>query len=85
MLLSENQTGFRKLYSTLDLIFSLNAIIEILKHRNKLFCYFVEFSSAFDSVRRAGLWQKILKSDINGKIFKVIYNMYNDIKSCISQ
>ena len=27
---------------------------------------------------------KILKSDINGKFFKVIYNMYYDIKSCRS-
>ena len=59
MLLSENQAGFRKQYSTLDHIFSLNAIIEILKHRNKkLFCCFVDFSSAFDSVWRVGLWQK---------------------------
>ena len=28
--------------------------------------------------------KKQLKSDINGKIFKVIYNMYYDTKSCIS-
>ena len=82
---SENQAGFRKQYSKLDHIFSLNAIIEILKHRNKkLNCCFVDFSSAFDFVWRVGLWQKILKSDSNGKIFKVIHNMYYDIKSCIS-
>lgn len=39
LLLSENQAGFRKQYSTLDHIFSLNAIIEIIQHRKKkLFC-----------------------------------------------
>ena len=44
MRLYENQAGFRKEYLTLDHIFSLNAIIEILKHRKKkLFCCFVDF------------------------------------------
>ena len=85
MRLSENQTGFRKEYSTLDHIFSLNAIIEIRKHRiKKFFCCFVDFSSAFDSIWRVGLWQKVIHSDINGKILRVIYNMYYDIKSCVS-
>ena len=31
-----------------------------------------------------GLWQKVLKAHINGKVLRVIYNMYYDIKSCIS-
>jgi hypothetical protein len=29
------------------------------------------------------LWQKLQKSNIQGKIFKVIYNMYQNIKTCI--
>ena len=83
--LSENQAGFRKQYSTLDHIFTLNALNDILKSRKqKLFCCFVDFSSAFDSVWRAGLWHKLLQNGINGKVFKVIYNMYNDIKSCVT-
>ena len=85
MLLLENQAGFRKDYSTLDHIFSLNAVIEILKyHKKKLFCCFVDFSSAFDSVWRVGLWQKLLNMQIKGKVLTVIYNMYDDIKSCVS-
>ena len=85
MLLGENQAGFRRHYSTLDHIFSLHALIEILKSRKqKLFCCFVDFSSAFDSVWRAGLWHKLLKSKINGKVLEVIKNMYNEIKSCVS-
>ena len=71
--------------STLDHIFSLHALIEILKTRKqKLFCCFVDFSAAFDSVWRAGLWHKLLKSKINGKVLTVIRNMYNEIKSCVS-
>ena len=53
-------------------------------HKQKLFCCFVDFSSAFDSIWRAGLWQKLLQNGVDGKVFKVIYNMYNDIKSCVS-
>ena len=85
MLLGENQAGFRRHYSTLDHIFYLHALIEILKSRKqKLFCCFVDFSSAFDSVWKAGLWHKLLKSKINGKVLEVIKNMYNEIKSCVS-
>ena len=43
------------LYSTSDHIFSLHALIEIMKfEKKKLFCSFVDFSKAFDSVWRSG-------------------------------
>ena len=43
-LLSETQTGFGKDYSTLDNIFTLHSIIELLKlQRKKLFCCFIDF------------------------------------------
>ena len=84
-MLSEAQTGFRKDYSTSDNIFSLHCLIELLKaQKNKLFCCFIDFSRAFDTVWRVGLWKKLLSHDINGKILRVIKNMYEDIKSCVS-
>ena len=84
-LLSENQAGFRKHYSTLDNIFSMHALTELLKsQKKKLFCCFVDFSSASDSVWRIGLWKKILEHNIDGKVFKVIFNMYHGIKSYVS-
>lgn len=83
--LDENQAGFRKFYSCSDHIFTLHALIEIMKKRKmKLFCAFIDFSQAFDTVWRAGLWSKLLNSNINGKVYQVIYNMYSNIKSCIS-
>ena len=85
MLLSENQAAFRKKYSTLDHIFSLYALNEIQKSKKlKLFCCVVDFSAAFDSVWRIGLWRKLLQSNVNGNVFNVIVNMYKDIKSCVS-
>ena len=84
-LLSENQAGFRAGYSTLDHIFSLNFLIEKIRaKKKKVFCSFIDFSSAFDSLWRAGLWRKLFDIGIKGKIFNVIRNMYSDIKSCIS-
>ena len=84
-LLNENQAGFRKQFSTLDHIFSLHALIEILKaSKQKLFCCFIDFSSAFDCVWRTGLWHKLLQHSVSGKIFNVIINMCENIKSCVS-
>ena len=83
-ILNENQAGFRKHYSTTDHIFTLNAIIEILRHhKKKLFCAYIDFSKAFDSVWRLGMWRKLLNSNIKGTFFLIIQNMYNNIKSCV--
>ena len=84
-ILEENQTGFRAGYSTMDHIFVLHALTEIAKtQKKKLFRSFIDFSKAFDSVWRVGLWKKLLASNINGKCFQIIFNMYKGIKSCVS-
>lgn len=57
------------------------------KHKKKkLFCTFVDFKKAFDSVWRAGLWKKLLGyiGNDDSKFLKVVQSMYNNIKSCIS-
>ena len=83
-IINENKAGFRAGYLT-DHIFVLHSLIELLKtKKKKLFCTFGDFSKAFDSVWRVGLWIKLLSNGINGKIFRLIYNMYQNIKSCIS-
>ena len=73
-ILDVNQAGFSPGYSTTDHIFVLHALIEILKSKKvKLFCSFIDFSKAFDSVWRVGLWTKILKHNIKGNFFRIIY------------
>ena len=84
-ILEENQAGFRKGYSTSDQIFSLHALIEIMKARKmKLFCAFIDFRKAFDSVWRTGLWSQLIKTEIDGKFLRIIRNIYQGIKSCVS-
>ena len=70
-ILNENQAGFRKHHSTSDHIFTLHSIIEILRHhKKKIFCTYIDFSKAFDSVWRVGMRQRLLKYNVNGKFFK---------------
>ena len=81
-LITQSQAGFRKGFSTVDNIFVLYSLITIyFSQGKKLYCTFVDFKCAFDTVWRSGLWQKLQKSNIKGNIFTVIYNMYQNIKT----
>jgi hypothetical protein len=52
-IISENQAGFRKEYSTVDNIFVLHALIDLYFSFGKnLYCTFVDFKKAFDTVWR---------------------------------
>ena len=83
-LLSYNQAGFRKGHSTVDNLFVLHTLISLYQSfGKKLFTTFVEFRKAIDTVWRTGLWKKLQNSGVKGKIFNVIFNMYDNIKSCI--
>ena len=82
--MSEAQAGFGKGYSTTDQIFTLKCIVELfLCQGRRLFCTFVDYSKAFDSIIRATLWKKLISCGISGKVLRVISNMYKSIKSCV--
>ena len=36
------------------------------------------------AVWRVGLWSKLLANNIHGKFLRIIFNMYQEIKSCVS-
>jgi hypothetical protein len=45
MILKENQSGFRQSYSTLDNIFSIFTLFQILKSKKKkLYCAFIDYN-----------------------------------------
>ena len=84
-ILSENQAGFRPNHSTIDHIFVLKCMNDLMRSRKKkLFCAFVDYEKAFDKVWHAGLWTKLIRLGIGGKFFNVIRNMYKGIVSCVS-
>ena len=58
-IMSKDQAGVRKGYSTTDQIFTLKCIVELFLCQGRiLFCTFVDYSKAFDSINRATLWKK---------------------------
>lgn len=81
----ENQCGFRKGYSTVDNIFVLHTLYSLLKcKKKKMYCVFIDFAKAFDNISRNGLWSKMSVNNITGKMFQIIFNMYQGIKSRVS-
>ena len=83
-ILGKEQAGFRKNYSTTDHLFTLYGIIDILlSQRKRLYCAFLDFEKAFDKVDRAFLWQKLLVSNIKGKMLNVIKSIYANAKSFV--
>ena len=72
-LITHSQAGFRKGFSTSDNLFIIQSLIDILKSKNKkLYCAFVDFKQAFDTVWRKGLWYKLDQYNINGKCLQLI-------------
>lgn len=82
--ISDSQFGFRKGRSTIDAVFILNSLINSYLNINKrLYCTFVDLKQCFDTIYRNGLWFKLHKSGINGKLLRIVRNMYQSVKSCV--
>ena len=85
-IIGEEQAGFREGYSTNDHVFVLNELINIyIQKKKRLYCCFIDYQKAFDTINRSALWGKLIANEINGPILKVIYNMYESAKSCVKE
>jgi len=68
----------------LDHILALQNIINIyLNNKRKLYCAFVDYQRAFDSINRVHLWTKLLSCGVKGKIFNIVYNLYKNAQSYV--
>ena len=81
----EAQCGYRQNRSTFDNIFSLMGIIQkyISKKKGRLYCLFIDFSAAFDSVRHEMLWYALMKQGVHGNILNVLKSMYSKLQTSI--
>ena len=71
-------------YGTRDAIFALHSIIaKSLSKGKRLYCCFVDYVKAFDSVIHYILWQKMLKYGISGNLLNLIMSMYSKLKTCV--
>ena len=85
--IDESQAGFRKQYSTVDNLFSLQALVQkyLCRPRGRFYCMFVDFKRAFDSIQHANLWLSLERKGIteNSKFLKIFKSMYAQLKSCV--
>jgi hypothetical protein len=84
-ILCPNQIGFRKNARTSDHMFIIRTLIDkYVKHGNSpIYACFVDFRKAFDSVWRQALLFKLLKSNIRGKMFNIIQEIYRQDRVCL--
>ena len=82
--ISDAQFGFKADYSTVDAIFILESLIHrAISCKQKLYTCFIDFKRAFDSVYRNGLWYKMIKNGLDGKLFDLIRSIYSEVMSCV--
>ena len=76
-LYNKYQAGFRPGYKTTDHIYTIKTINKYLsKCKSRIYACFVDFSKAFDTVWRSGLFEKLLTLGIGGNFYKVIKYMH---------
>lgn len=82
-IISEFQAGFRKGYSTIDNIFNLTSMIQLQlsKKGAKLYCFFVDFSSAFDTIDRKALYFKLSCLGVSSHMLNIIKELYKGTTS----
>jgi len=77
-LCARGQASFTKDFRTTDNLYILRTLIEQSTHkRKKLYCCFVDFCKAFDTVPHDLLWQVLAKMGIVGRFMQCLQNMYS--------
>jgi len=49
----------------------------------KLFCAFIDYEKAFDTVIRDALWTKLVEMNISCKMLNMLKSIYTRVKSCV--
>ena len=76
------QAGFRKKFSTVDHIFTVDQLIEKANEYNiEVFLIFVDFTKAFDSVKHSQLRQALSNQGIPKKWVEIFREMYEKAKA----
>ena len=83
-LVCDEQFGFTEGRMTLDGMFVLDTLIDsVLAQGKKLYIAFIDFQKAYDFVPRDALFYKMIRMHMNGKVLRVIHNMYAAVESVV--
>ena len=62
----------------------INAIIsKVIDSGEKLYCCFIDYEKAFDSIDRPLLWHKLFFEKVSSKLVKALKSMYDVVRACI--
>ena len=85
-ILHPSQISFLRGYRTTDHMFSMRTLIDkyvINATKGKLFCCFVDFQKAFDSIWHEGLFLKLINNKTGGSFYRLISDMYSKSQCAI--
>lgn len=76
------QAGFRKGFSTIDLIHTLELLIEKYQERSRpLYLAYIDYKKAFDSVSHSYIWETLSTQIVENEYITVIKSIYSKSKS----
>ena len=62
----------------------MKEVIQARKTMNKrTVCCFLDIRKAYDTVFREGLWERMRDKGIDGKMWRVVRNLYREVGSCV--
>ena len=84
-LINKNQIGFKSNHRTSDHLLTLKSVVKkyVTIGKNKLFCCFIDFRKAFDSVWHRGLFHKVASTGFVGKSLDLIKNIYKNTRCAV--
>ena len=78
---AKGQAGFRPKHSTVDHCITLRHIIEkAWEEKEEVFCCFVDFRKAFDTVPRDKLWSRMEELGVPRHLRAAVHRMYEEVK-----
>ena len=77
---SQAQFAYKEKNSTADAVIVLSSVISHSLKKSNVFCAFIDFTKAFDSIDINLLYAKLMGYKISGKMLKMIVNIYSKVK-----
>ena len=79
---AKGQAGFRRQHSTTDHLVMLRIIVEEFHNdKSNLFCCFVDFRKAFDTVPRNNLWNRLEELNVPFELRETAIRLYENVIS----
>ena len=82
--LSDCQAGYRRNRGTIDMLFTLQLLIEEVRNsKEEAFIIFIDYTKAFDSVKHSNLFQIMINMGFPEHLVSLIANLYTNQKATI--